>query len=222
MLSASKSGIKKPRALIQRPGSLSVLPVFFVLYTALLFLLRHLLLAEHGPLSQHGIQDLLADAEVLRRHLQELVGVDELQALLQAHDPRRHQLQRFVRAGRTGVGQLLGLADVHLHVLGLAALADDHAGVDLGTGPDEQRSSLLRVEEAVSNGLTALIGDEGTGLPVEHVPFVGAVAFKLGVQDAVALGVRHELSAVADEAAGGDVELQTGVAAVDGGHRTCR
>ena len=41
----------------------------------------------------HGrIQDLLADTQVLRGYLKQLVGIDELQALLQTHDFLRNQL----------------------------------------------------------------------------------------------------------------------------------
>ena len=36
-------------------------------------------------------------------------------------------------AGGTGVGQMLGLADVELNILRFSALADDHTGINLGT-----------------------------------------------------------------------------------------
>ena len=47
---------------------------------------------------------------------------------------------------------MLGLADVQLDVLALAALADDHAGVDFVARLDEECSAVLRVEQAVSYG----------------------------------------------------------------------
>ena len=56
-------------------------------------------------------------------------------------------------------------------------------------------------------------------VPVLDVPFVGRVAVEDRVQDAVALGVRQELPPVADQAPGGDGELQPGVgAAGDAAH----
>lgn len=73
-------------------------------------ILLSVLILEGSSLSLHGIQDLFPDAEGLRSNLQKLVAVDELQALLQAHDLGRSQFQGLVRTGRTGVGQMLGLA----------------------------------------------------------------------------------------------------------------
>ena len=40
-----------------------------------------------GPLSHGGIQNLFADPQILGGHLQKLIRIDKLQALLQAHQP---------------------------------------------------------------------------------------------------------------------------------------
>src|SRR5699024_1326546 len=104
----------------------------------------------HGSsFPQSRVQDFLPDTQVLRRHLQKLVGIDELQALLQAQDPGRRKLQRFVRAGGTGIGELFGLADVQLDILGFSVLPDDHSGIDLLARPDKERAALLGIEQAV-------------------------------------------------------------------------
>ena len=47
----------------------------------------------------------------------------------------------------------LGLADVDLDILGLTVLADDHTGIYLLAGADEQGAALLGVEQAVGDGL---------------------------------------------------------------------
>ena len=75
------------------------------------------------------VENALADAQALGRDLEQLVVREELQALLQTQLARRHEAQRVVRAGGTGIGQLLFLADVDGDVLLLRRHADDHAGV---------------------------------------------------------------------------------------------
>ena len=47
------------------------------------------------------------------RNLKKLVICEEVQALLEAQDPRRNQAERLVRAGGTGVGQVLGRSEEH-------------------------------------------------------------------------------------------------------------
>ena len=57
-----------------------------------------------SALAEPGIQDLLAHPEALRGDFQQFIRIDELQALLQGKDPGRSQLQRFIGAGRSGIG----------------------------------------------------------------------------------------------------------------------
>ena len=55
------------------------------------------------------VRDLLTDTQILRGDLQQLVLCQELQAALQAQLADGDQAQSVVGAGRTGVGQVLGL-----------------------------------------------------------------------------------------------------------------
>lgn len=48
--------------------------------------------AYHGSLSERRIKDFLPDPKALRRNLQKLIGVDEVQTLLQTHLLRRRKL----------------------------------------------------------------------------------------------------------------------------------
>ena len=56
------------------------------------------------------VQDLLADTQVLRGDLQQLVLSKELEAALEAQLADGDEAQSVVRAGSTGIGQVLGLA----------------------------------------------------------------------------------------------------------------
>src|SRR5690606_13817244 len=60
-----------------------------------------------GPLAVHFGAQLLAQADRLRRDLDQLVVVDELQRLLERELDRRHQALVVVLAGGAEVGQLL-------------------------------------------------------------------------------------------------------------------
>ena len=54
--------------------------------------MKRKLFVKGGALAHGGVQDLLADAQALGRDLQKFVGIDEVQALFQAHDLGRRQL----------------------------------------------------------------------------------------------------------------------------------
>src|SRR5699024_8747031 len=60
------------------------------------------------------VEDHLADAHGRRRHLDALVLIRELQALLQGERARWHEVLEGVRRGRTHVRELLLLRDVHV------------------------------------------------------------------------------------------------------------
>ena len=147
------------------------------------------------------IKDALAQAQVFRRDLKQLVVREKLKALLKAHLLGRDEAQRFVGAGGACVGQVLGAAHVDRHVVGLRAHADDHARVDLGARRDEHLAALLRVPNAVGHGLAGLKRDEGAGIAAGDVALINVVLLKYGGEDAFALGVGKELVAVAEQAA---------------------
>ena len=163
-------------------------------------------------------KDGLAQAQRLRRDFQEFVVADEFHALFEGEDGRRDEAERFVRTGGAGVRQVLRLADVADDVFRPAALADDHAFVHVDAGADEEGAAVLRVEESVRGGDAVLVDDDGAALAGLDVALIRRVAVEELVHDAVAVGVGHELGAVADEAAGGDAELEVGGAAVVGDH----
>ena len=95
--------------------------------------------ADHVSLSQTRIQNLFTNTKAGRCNLQKLITIDEIQRLLQTQDSGRSQFQSLICAGRTGIGQVFCFADIQLDIFALAALADDHAGVNLFTGTDMGR-----------------------------------------------------------------------------------
>ena len=109
------------------------------------------------------VEDLLADAQVLGSDLQQLVLSKELEAALEAQLADGDEAQSVVRAGSTGIGQVLGLADVDIDVLAGSGVADDHALVHLLAGAHQQGAALLSVEQAVGDGLAGLKADQRTG-----------------------------------------------------------
>src|SRR6266700_5446350 len=91
-----------------------------------------------------GVEENLAEPDPGRRHLGALVVRAELQRLLQAEHPRRHQPLQLLGGGGADVGQLALAGDVDIHVIGPGVLTDDHALVDLGARADHQRAALLQ------------------------------------------------------------------------------
>ena len=110
--------------------------------------------------AQVMVQDALADAQVLRGDLQQFVGRQEFQAALQAELAHRHQTQGVVTAGSTGVGQMLGLADVDGDVLASGGVTHHLAGIDFLAGGDQQSAALLGVEQPVGHGVAGFKADQ--------------------------------------------------------------
>ena len=162
------------------------------------------------------VQNALAQTEIFGSYLQKLVIGKELKALLKAQLFGRNQAQSFVRTGSAGVGQVLGAADIYIDVIVLRADANDHAGIYLGAGIDEQSAALLCIPQAVCNSLAGLKGNERAGVAACNLTLVGLVTLKDGSQNTLALGVGQKLVAVAEEAAGGNQELHLHAVAYGG------
>ena len=143
----------------------------------------------------------LAQPQVGRRDLDQLIGGDELDRRLQGHRRRRRQAQRLVVAVGADVGQLLFLGRVDVHVAGPAVLADDHALVDLYAGADEQRRPLLQVEQPVGVRRPGAVADQHAAGAVGHVARPRPVALADLVQQRGAARLGQQLAAVADQAA---------------------
>ena len=109
------------------------------------------------------VQDLLADAQIFRSDLQQLVLCQEFQAAFQAELANGDQAQSIIGAGCTGVGQVLGLADVDIHILAGSGVADDHALVDFFASAHQQGAALLRVVQAAAH--TMCIREAGQEYP---------------------------------------------------------
>ena len=109
---------------------------------------------------------------------------------------------------------LVGLTDMSSLA---AVLADDHAFVDFVAGGDEQLGPLLQRVEAVGDDAAGDHRDQHAVGPLGDVAFQRAVVLEAMVNDGGALRGVEEPRAQADQAAGGDRELDVRVVVV-GGH----
>src|SRR5207247_2268348 len=103
----------------------------------------------------------LAQADRVGRHLDQLVLVDPLEAVLEAHGAVGHEAHRLVVARGAHVAELLLAADVHVEVGVARVLAHHHALVDGRAGGDEEDAALLEVEEGIRRGHTLSVGHHG-------------------------------------------------------------
>src|SRR6478735_8775344 len=165
-----------------------------------------------------GVEDDLADADRLGRHLDALVLAAELEALLEAELARRHDLLEVVRGGGAHVGELLLLGDVDVHVVGAGVLADDHALVDLGGRLDEERAALLEVDHGIGGDDALAVRDERTARAGRDGAEPRLVVLEDVVGDACATGLGEELGTEADEATARHEELHADPAGAVVGH----
>ena len=94
--------------------------------------------------------------------------------------------------------------------------AHDHPRVAPGSRVEEDDAAVLQVHQREADGLAGFHGDEHAVLAAGHFALVGTVVAEEAVEDAFAAGVGHELGAVADEAAAGDLEVESDAALLVG------
>src|SRR5450755_1887572 len=170
--------------------------------------LSHRLLGLFGALALVGVEELLAQPDRFRGHLDQFVVLDIGQRLFQGHLDRRGQAHRFVLRGGADVGELLALQDVDLEVVVAGVLADDHALVDLAAGRDHHRAAVLQLEHRVGHGLALIVGDQDAVAAALDVALVGRVIVEQAVHDGGAAGVGQQFALIADQATGRRVEHQ--------------
>ena len=140
--------------------------------------------------------------------LHQFVLADELEGLLEAEPPRRGEVRHLVGGGRAHVRELFFLGDVHVQVVGPGVFSDDHTLVDVLAGGNEEGTPGLEVLDGICGGTPRSVCHQGAGEAVGDVPLPGLVAVEQVVHDAAALGLGQELGAEAEQAPGGDSELE--------------
>lgn len=113
---------------------------------------------------------------------------------------------------------MLLLADIDLDVLRTVGLADDHAGINLFAGSDEEGSTVLCSEETIGNGDAGLKCNEGTVFTECDISLVRLIAVEHGIDNAGTLRHGHEVATETDQSTGRNPELQTGETGIDGTH----
>src|SRR5438094_6610243 len=153
-------------------------------------------------------QVALAQAQVLGRHLEQLVLGEEVQRLLEALPTRRGQPDRDVRGGRPDVRLLLLPADVDPDVSGPLLDADDHPFVDLLARLDEGRAPLLGAGQTEGQGLAGGRRGQRAVALLAKLAQEGPVSHSDRPHQAVARGEGQEGVAKPDQAPGRDHVLE--------------
>src|SRR3954452_7508079 len=155
-----------------------------------------------GPLDT--VQDHLADAHHIWRHLDALVDRAELEGLLEDQPARPGEALELVAGGGAYVRQLLLPRHVDVEVLGARVLPDDHPLVDVRARLDEERAAVGELQHRVAGDRAGPVGDQRAGVPAADLARPREVALEDGVGDPGAPGLGEEVGAEADEPAGGD------------------
>src|SRR6185436_5739354 len=166
-----------------------------------------------GPRPLVRGQDLLSQPDVLRRHLDQLIVIDELDRLLETEQARRDDADGLVRGRGAHVRLLLFLRDVDVHVALPRVLADDHAFVDRRLRLDEDLAALLEVPDRERGRDACAVGDEGAGRACGNRAVPRLPSGKEVIHDAGPFRVGEELRAEPDQPARGDAELEPDAAA---------
>src|SRR5438094_6622235 len=147
--------------------------------------------------TRHGA---LAQAQRLRRDLEQLVLADPLQTLLEVHDAWRCQLDALIRGRRPHIRKFLFFCDVDVQVVVARVLADNLALVDRLTGGEEHRAARLEIVDGVAGRLATAVGHEGAVLTVGDVALPLVPPIEEMVQEAGAARFGQGFGAVAKQA----------------------
>ena len=147
------------------------------------------------------VEDGLADAHGLGSDLDELVLLDILQALLEAHDDLGDDAGLLVGAGGTDVGELLGLADIDDEVVVVDVFADDLTHIDVLTGVDEELATVLQLVDGIGEGIAGFEGNHRAVDTALDVALVGLVFLEAVGHDGFALRGCEDVGAESDDAA---------------------
>src|SRR5580692_7892358 len=153
------------------------------------------------------LQSFFPQAQRLRRDLHELVVGDELDGLLQIQLPEGDQTDRFVGGGSTHVGQFLFAHGVHVEVVVLRVLPDNHALIKFHARANEKLAAFLQAPESISRRRAGAIGNQRAREPVRNLALPFGVAVEQRVHDDGSAGVGEQLAAQADQAAAGHPEF---------------
>ena len=153
-------------------------------------------------------QVALAEPDVLRRHLEQLVIGEEVEALLERHLGGGCEPDHDVGVGGAHVGLLLLLADVDRHIARPLLDAHDHPLVDLLARLDEGEATLLRVGESEGENVSRAGRHHRAVALLPEVARPGTVAEEQRAHDPGAAGDRQEGVPEADQATGRDCVVE--------------
>src|SRR5690606_29442964 len=155
------------------------------------------------------VEVLLAQANRLGGHFDELVVVDEFQRLFQGELDRRHQGDDFVLARGTHVVEFLALGGVDGQVVVAAVDAAQLAFVDILAGLKEQLAAALQGFQRVGQRLAGGHGHQNAVLAVGDFARLDRPIMAEGRgQDAGTRGHGQEAVAETDQATGRDGVFQ--------------
>src|SRR5580704_478753 len=159
---------------------------------ALSLFFRH---RHRTPLSFVGLEDLLAQPKTLRSDFDKLVVSDEFNGLLQIKIPEWHESNRDVRGGRPHVGQFLFADHIHVKIVVLGILANDHAFVNIDGGADKKLAALLQAVKGIRRGHARAIGNQRARQAMGNLALPFDVAIKKRIHDDGAASVGEQLAA---------------------------
>ena len=145
------------------------------------------------------IKNFFPYSQALGCYLKKLIRINEIHTLLEAHDLWRNETKRIIRAGGTGVGQMLCLADIHLYIFCLSCLSYNHTGINLLARPDKQNTALLCIIKTIGDTLSVLKCNDGALLAVLDIAFLLLITVEDRVDDTISLRIGHEFASETDQ-----------------------
>jgi len=167
-------------------------------------------------LSDVGIEDLLTKTDRLGSDLDDFIIAHVRDHIFEGEAARRGELGLLILHDTAHVGDSLGLGGVDLDIVFSAVFTDDHAGVDLGVGFNEECTTILDHFEGIGSADTVFHGENGTLAGTLDLTAELDVLVESGGDDTLTASIVHELVTETEETTSRDVEDESNAAIREG------
>jgi hypothetical protein len=154
----------------------------------------------------------------LRIRIDQLVVGDELDRVFERQWNRRHEKDRFILAGGTDVGELLGLDRIHDQIVVPAVDPDHHAFVHALAGAHEHPPALLQLPQRIRDRIAVLGGNQHAVAPLGNVALHGRVAVEDVARESRPARQVHELALKSDQPASRNAVVEARASSAIGFH----
>ena len=145
---------------------------------------------------------------MIRCYLNKFIFIDILKHFFEGHLDGRREDNLLITSCRTHVGELLGLADIHIQVSVPSVLSHNLSSVNFFTRVHEELASVEEFVHGVCDSLTCFEGNERTIGSVFDIALIWLIILKSMSHNCFTLRCCKKVTSESHQASGRDFEFE--------------